>query len=143
MKLPLKIMASIAIFLLNYVALASPSSADYTQDKTGIVITADQPRFTIKLKSNPTTGYSWFLREYHPSFLEPIHYQFYPGDTKLVGASGADVWTFHVKPSAFVVPQQTIIRFVYLRPWEGQGQLQQAIFRVSTVTSSAHLPKEK
>src|SRR5690348_4318021 len=48
MKLRKKIIFSFIIFLLSHTVFA-----EYTQDKTGIMVTDDQPRFTLKLKSNP------------------------------------------------------------------------------------------
>ena len=130
----------ICLLSLFHVAVAEP--VIYTQDKTAITMTASNPQFTIKLISNPTTGYSWFLREYHPYFLEPVSHQFKSAEyKKLIGAPGYELWTFRVKPSAFKVPQQTVIRFIYTRPWENASRVQQVVFRVSTVTSASHLQK--
>jgi inhibitor of cysteine peptidase len=104
----------------------------YTQDKLAAVVTSDQPEFVIKLKSNPTTGYSWFLRDYNFELIVPISHVFEPAeDKKLLGAPGYETWIFKAKPAAFVVPQQTSIRFVYARPWEtGEGSMQ-LMFKVS------------
>jgi len=103
----------------------------YTEDKPNIIVTKDQPQFIIHLKSNPTTGYNWFLRDYDAKLITPIKHKYEAPNTKMMGASGYDIWIFSVKPAAFVVPQITQIRFVYTRPWETQGQVKPLVFRVS------------
>jgi inhibitor of cysteine peptidase len=109
-------------------------AAVYLQDKTAFIISSDKPVFVIKLKSNPTTGYSWFLRESNPELFEAVKHQYEaPADKKLMGASGYELWTFRAKPAAFVVPQQTAIRFIYTRPWETAENATQIVFKVATV----------
>lgn len=131
---------SAAIFLSSPVVHASSikreskTSSVYTEDKRAIMVTPETTQIVIKLKSNPTTGYSWFLREYTPSLIEPTKHVFEaPTDKKLMGAPGYEIWTFRVKPAAFIVPQQTVIRFVYLRPWEMVDNATQAVFKVATL----------
>lgn len=105
----------------------------YTEDKLSIMVQDKQPEFTIKLKSNPTTGYSWFLRSYDSNVLSPVKHHFVAAtDKHLVGAPGYELWTFRVKSAGFVVPQQTLIRFVYVRPWEVSDRATQYVFRVTT-----------
>src|SRR5205085_1476518 len=105
----------------------------FTQDKQNLMISAAQPEFTLQLKSNPTTGYSWFLREYNESLIVPVKHVFQaPQKSTLMGAPGLDLWTFKMKPSAFIVPQQTLIRLVYARPWQSNDGGTQLIFRIST-----------
>lgn len=106
----------------------------FTEEKLSIIITSQQPVFIIKLKSNPTTGYSWFLRDYCSKIIVPVKHRFEASqDKKLVGAPGFELWEFHVKPDGFVVPQQTQIRFVYTRPWESGGEAKQLVFQLTTV----------
>lgn len=106
----------------------------YTEDKLNISLDPQHKEFVIKLKSNPTTGYSWFLREYNPNFIVPIKHSFQHGNEKMMGAPGYEFWTFRVKPSAFMVPHQLTIRFVYARPWQGADNSTQIIFRVTTMS---------
>lgn len=105
----------------------------FTEAKNNIAITSKNPIFYIKLKSNPTTGYSWFLREYDSQLLAPIAHQFQKNDDKklAMGAPGTEMWTFKVKPKAFIVPQQTVLRFVYMRPWQDNDNSKQMLFRVT------------
>lgn len=125
-------------FKLSFAAIAAIYSvlacADniYTEDKPNINITSKQPEFVLKLKSNPTTGYSWFLREYDANLISPIKHSFQAANNGLVGSSGFDFWTFKVKPAGFTVPQQTVIRMVYARPWATSDNPTQVVFRIST-----------
>jgi inhibitor of cysteine peptidase len=122
----------LAILFYSQLVNAQANSI-YNEDKTGVYVKAEQSQFQIQLKSNPTTGYSWFLREYDSNLIKPIKQEFVaPKDKKLMGAPGYEVWTFQVKPAGFTVPQQSVIRFVYSRPWDGSDQSKQLVFRVST-----------
>jgi inhibitor of cysteine peptidase len=105
----------------------------YTEDKLNIVVDPHHSVFIIKLKSNPTTGYSWFLREYNSNLLAPIKHGFQQPNTALIGAAGYESWTFRMKPAAFIVPHQLPIRFVYARPWQGADNSTQIVFRVTTL----------
>jgi len=106
----------------------------YSQDKQTILVTSSQPGFIYKLKSNPTTGYSWFLREYDPRFITPVNHRFEKGEGNLMGAPGFEYFTFRVKAVAFDVPHQTIIRFTYVRPWQSDDNGAQLLLRVTTIS---------
>lgn len=109
------------------------NSTGYTEDKPVISVTAEHPQFVVRLKSNPTTGYSWFLRDYNSEFIKPIHHVFEaPANKKLMGAPGYEVWTFEVKPEAFTVPHQMVVRFAYVRRWEVSDNAKQVVFKVTT-----------
>lgn len=116
----------------NKTAPAPVDSTVYTEDKPNISVDAKHPDFTLKIKSNPTTGYAWFLREYDSNLITPVKHSFAAPETNLLGAPGFEIWTFHVKPTGFVVPQQTIIRMIYARPWQGSDSSTQLVFRIST-----------
>jgi inhibitor of cysteine peptidase len=113
------------------VAYASDNNV-YSEDKPNIAIDAQHSEFVIKLKSNPTTGYAWFLREYNHNLITPVKHTFQGPSTKLMGAPGYELWTFKMKPDAFIVPQQMTIRFIYARPWQGADSSTQVVFRVTT-----------
>lgn len=122
--------------MLSLLAMNSVYAVDentYTEDKLAVMVQSKQPTFTIKLKSNPSTGYSWFLRGYDAKLITPVKHQYEAAkDRKLIGAPGFEKWVFSVKPAGFIVPQQTIIRFTYARPWDVNEQSTQVVFRVST-----------
>lgn len=124
------------LLLVSTTVFAEDEKSVYTEDKLGIMVTAGHPEFTIKLKSNKTTGYSWFLNSYDARLVQPVKASYEaPTDKKLMGAPGFEVWTFRLKPEAFTVPQQTQIRFVYVRPWDKAEAAKVLNFRVSTVSA--------
>ncbi|MDR3492880.1 MAG: protease inhibitor I42 family protein [Gammaproteobacteria bacterium] len=117
----------------GYVWSADKDANVYTQDKVTIMVAAHQPEFTIKLKSNPTTGYSWFLKEYPKKLIEPVkHVYEAPQNKKLMGAPGYEFWTFKMKSESFVVPHHVMIQFVYARPWEKHVSTKPLIFTIIT-----------
>ena len=105
----------------------------YNEDNTNIMVSRDHPEFTLKLKSNPTTGYSWFLREYDANLIEPIGKHYQGPDKALIGAGGYELWNFKMKPAAFLVPHQTALRMNYARPWNKLDSGSQLVFHVTTV----------
>jgi inhibitor of cysteine peptidase len=135
-----KIFAMLLIlFAVNSVVAGTKSSATeqaanvYTENKAAVIVLSDHPEFTIKLQSNPSTGYTWFLRSYDANLLQPTkHVYEASANKKLMGAPGYEIWTFHVKQAGFTVPMQTFIRFVYARPWESDQQAKQIVFSVTT-----------
>ncbi|OAI48578.1 hypothetical protein AYO45_04710 [Gammaproteobacteria bacterium SCGC AG-212-F23] len=115
-----QLMMVLLVCLSSFAFAENP--AMYTQEKPVVMVQRLQPEFVIQLKSNPTTGYSWFLRSYDANLLTPVKHVFQAtSNKKLIGAPGYELWTFKVKPEAFSVPHQTEIQFVYQRPWEAAG----------------------
>jgi len=104
----------------------------YDETKLNIMVNVKQPEFILKLKSNPTTGYSWFLREYDPNLIAPVRHSYQQPVKELIGSAGFETWMFRVKSAGFNVPQQTTIRMVYARPWQGNDNSTQLVFRIST-----------
>lgn len=98
----------------------------FTDPSKAIIVTKSSPSFTITVQSNPTTGYSWFLKGYTTNLLVPVENKFYPpqqtgSDKLVVGIPGYEEWTFRAKPEAFVVPQLASVTLIYLRPWDEQS----------------------
>lgn len=120
------------LLLCSSYAFATEALTTVTTDKPNFAITAKHPIFVVKLKSNPTTGYSWFLREYNSNLIVPIKHTYEAENKKLVGSFGYEYWTFQVKKAAFLVPQQTALKFVYTRPWENSDTPKLAMFWVAT-----------
>ncbi len=121
---------------MSYAQTTHTPPSIYTEAKPAVMATKNQSQFVIQLKSNPTTGYAWFLRDYNGDLIQPVKHEFKPAeDKKLMGAPGYELWTFKVKAAGFVVPQQTTVRFVYTRPWEVVDSTTQLIFKVTTSPS--------
>lgn len=112
---------TIALFLgmicwLN-AAFADTTVPVYTEKNTSIAVSAKQPTFTLKLKSNPTTGYSWSLQPVNSKVIELVKHSFQAPKNGLIGQSGFEVWTFLLKPASFANPQPITIQMLYARPW--------------------------
>src|SRR3990167_9939563 len=118
MKMWNKIKYSLAIGIIFLNPVVYAETTVYTEDKPAILLTPAQPEFVIKLKSNATTGYSWFLRKYDPHFVQPVKHVYQASTSQLVGSPGFELWTFRAKPTAFIVPQVSAIYFIYARPCE-------------------------
>lgn len=116
------------LFLLTLVISANvlaqddaTSNDDSTEDEMynskAIVLDNNHKEFTIQLPSNPTTGYSWFLKDYDDRFISPVKHQYISPKDARAGAGGMETWTFKATRAAFYVPQMTQISFVYAQPW--------------------------
>jgi inhibitor of cysteine peptidase len=87
-------------------------------DETAITVKAPG-EFSIKIESNPTTGYSWWLQE--PGKEEKTLVKFKektveePGEQSRprLGAPTYEIFTF-----ATLHPGETVIELLYRRPWE-------------------------
>ena len=114
---------SIALMCFFAVTAFATQSMTVTSPNKPIVITSKKDRaFKITLKSNPTTGFSWFLKGYNHKLVKPVSQKYISPKTKMMGAGGYAVWTFKLKKKAFVVPQTTVITMVYQRPWTVEGK---------------------
>lgn len=111
-----------ASLLLWMILLSSLVHADTAagQDPTTVIVDHNQSGFTVRLKANPTTGYSWFLQQYDNTLVTVQDHQYQAPTSQLVGAGGVDVWHFKLTPQAQLGPVTTQIHFVYARPWEIQ-----------------------
>lgn len=108
---------STIIYVQNLIA----ADNSYTEQEV-INIYSDTGEFRINLKSNSTTGYSWYLENYDSNLLVPIKQKYQSSQPKknkkpLLGAGGTETWTFKAVKNAFSVPRVSKIKFVYMRPW--------------------------
>jgi inhibitor of cysteine peptidase len=72
---------------------------------------------TVRLGSNPTTGYSWGDAEItHPDVIKQVSRNYEePTATGIVGAGGTEVWVFHVADTGLAM-----IKLSYGRSWESE-----------------------
>lgn len=107
---------------INALAQSSDTSTPFNSPDHPIVVSADNPSFTLHLKSNPTTGFFWYLGKHNHYQLVALNHRFIaPKNKKMVGAPGEETWTFGVQKSAFNVPRIFKIHFTYTRPWTTQN----------------------
>jgi inhibitor of cysteine peptidase len=117
----------IARFFIGMVLLASviglagcggPKPVTVTKADSGSTVTlAEGQDLVIELESNPSTGYTWEVKEIDPGVLEqagdPEYKQPAKSDPQLVGQGGTQVFTFHAAGKG-----TTIIQLIYHRTWE-------------------------
>ena len=93
----------------------------FTPHKTPIIVTQKNPEFTITLKSNRTTGFSWGVKKIDSKMMTLVCHKYVaPQDKKLVGAPGYEEWTFKaIYPTTykFAVNQVGHVVMQYARPW--------------------------
>lgn len=123
-----------AFLLISLTAIhavcAEPASV-YMENQTSIRIDRSQPSFSLKLKSNPTTGYSWFLLNYDKGLIKPTGHEYIKPDSKMVGQGGYEIWSFEVLFSDLNGPKNTKILMEYKRPWEIAGSSKKVAYLVT------------
>lgn len=83
-------------------------------DRACVLSTKAGKEVTIRLDSNPTTGYSWQLAEpYDESIVRLLEAEYTPPTTRRVGAGGKESWTFLALKKGTAK-----ISLKYVRPWE-------------------------
>ena len=71
-------------------------------------------KITVKLCSNPTTGFKWGYETIGEIILKEEDHDFEEPDSDIAGADGKEVWTFEA-----IEEGTTEIMMEYSRPWEG------------------------
>lgn len=104
----------------------------FTDPTRAITITADNPEFSIRLKSNPTTGYRWYLKALPSTWLEVLGEDYVPSNTTAVGAGGEETWHFKVLPEGFKARMLLSIEFVSVQAWNMKGPSTTQSFYVVT-----------
>ena len=134
MKIFIQAFVFVAIILFSTAWAAKEASTPvYTQKTPYIHVSASDPQFTVTLISNPTTGYSWFLKNPHPD-LELIRHHFQTASqTTLIGAPGSELWVFKVRAKAFATaPLKIPLQLIYVRPWEKARPAETVVFWITT-----------
>ena len=102
----------------------SEKTEDYLNPGEPIMVKAGQI-FTIRMESNPTTGYGWQLSKTLDNKISLVTNAYIPPDSKLCGAGGHEVWTFKA-----VGEGQMEISMNYVRPWEKDQPARTNVFTV-------------
>ena len=71
-------------------------------------------KITVKLCSNPTTGFQWAYETTVEDVLKEEDHDFEEPEGDVVGAASIEVWTFEA-----VEKGTTEVRMEYSQPWEG------------------------
>ena len=105
-----------------------------------VMLKPGQRNFVVKLSSNRSTGYGWYLIDhgYNPMTLQPVQYEYVLPSKKMgmTGVPGVAEFTFRLSETSpmTVVPMVTTINFAYMRPWEANPSKanQQKVVVIST-----------
>src|SRR3989338_9718447 len=136
----IKVLMISVLLLLGIPALADhdhshKNRASIITHKT-VMVSEQSPVFTLKMPSNPSTGYSWFLVKYDHQLLTPLGRHYFPPKESKPGASGEEEWQFRVKSRTFSVPRVTHIILKYVRPWIGTQPAEKRVFTVVIQSAS-------
>ena len=118
-------------FLIGAVACLTLGSlivgcASTAVDSQNMINASVGETFTITLRGNPTTGYSWDATEIPAEItLTEKHYEQDKTDPMMVGVGG----TFHFRFKA-VKKADAAIHFEYRRPWENLPAVEVRSYRV-------------
>ena len=115
MKVKLYLAMLTLLIGVNASAVKNEPVTDFSKPIVRQLATAE---FSVRLTTNATTGYQWFLQAYDSEFVRPLNQRHEPAKSKLEGASGSDVWRFRLRKRAFIVPMMLHLRWEYRRPWE-------------------------
>jgi predicted secreted protein len=85
------------------------------------ILTKTQPVYSLRLNSNATTGYAWFLVSYPHRLIKVVQHRYVAPKRKMPGAGGYEVWQFKAKKAALAYPQVIQVKMLYARPWEVQN----------------------
>lgn len=114
-------MRMLAIILCALILSSASSLLPAKENHVGIsniikIVTHVGDTVSIGLPSNPTTGYSWRLKEPHrKDILEFTGSEYIPDGNAQLGSGGKEVWNFKATAEG-----ATPLVFIYKRPWEGR-----------------------
>ena len=102
------------LILLTACAAGTPVHTRVHQIDSGRTLVMEPgDTLEIVLDGNPTTGYSWSLEPWDTGVIEETGQPVYRSGSDAIGAGGQ--YTFYFRASS---PGQTILRFMYHRPFE-------------------------
>src|ERR1035437_8662366 len=102
----------LTVAIVAYSQGSTEKTEEYLNPGEPIQVKAGQ-NFTIRMESNPTTGYGWQLSKALDNKISLVTNAYIPPDSKLMGAGGHEVWTFKA-----IEQGQAEISMKYVRPWE-------------------------
>lgn len=115
-----------AVFALSMISGASAAHVNgtYVVPVNKTVNTHLNDKFTIKLASNPTTGYGWNL-QYNHQLLKLVSSTFIPSNSKLTGAPGVQKYIFKA-----IKKGNTKIDLTYVRSWDKKHPAKEIVYHV-------------
>lgn len=119
------------LFSCLFLSFLTTYAVTFTNPNKPLQVTAANPTFTIRMASNPTTGYSWILKKYNKHYLKLIDHHYVKPQQAMPGAGGYEEWNFKVSPLAFKKSTSIKLNMFYSRPWE-KNFVKKVQFRIMT-----------
>ncbi len=113
----------LVLFLLTLVAAGKTVLLDETDNHTHVALYVGDS-ISLKLKSNPTTGFSWSVADL-PAFLQQLESKAETGKGGHLGEPGFQYFTFKAKLAG-----ESTLKLNYARPFE-KNKLPASTFIVS------------
>lgn len=101
------------VILLALAACSAPAAKLKLADSGSTLDLKSGQTFTVTLAGNPTTGYTWELKEIDPAVVELVGEPEYKSDSALIGSGGVFSYKFKT-----VAAGTSNLKLVYHRPWE-------------------------
>ena len=107
MKLIKILYCAVLVIIIASAACAKDKDIESLSVKSGSL-------FTITLRCNPTTGYSWKIAKISgASVIKEVSSVYLPDNTGLTGSGGRQIWKLKALKCG-----SASIEFAYQRPWE-------------------------
>jgi len=110
------------------VRIADPLALNEEFSGKTLFISKDFQLFSVVLEGNPTTGYSWEVKDFDQNLLKLLGEPIYTtqSTTNVVGAGGKFTFSFLTQGKA----GEATLDFIYLRPWESVPPLKEFTLKV-------------
>ena len=108
----IKIVAVFIIGLLSLTVVSGTFAANPSNQSTVNINVKVNQVFTVKLESNPSTGYQW-SPVFNLKFLKLLSSTYQPSSGELCGTPGTQTFRFKA-----IKPGETVLVMKYARPWE-------------------------
>lgn len=106
-----------------------------TDPSKSIIVSRNNPTFSIKLNSSPKGGALWLLKEIDTNLITPLRVVYHHNVSKKGNKTGYEEWFFHVNAHAFQVPRITGITMLSAQP-DNMQNVQGSGFRVIISTAN-------
>ncbi len=108
-------MKRLTLFLCSIMLAAVACSSTKELSTTSTETVKSGKKFTLSMKSNPSTGYRWVWANKAEAAADSVSYEFVADEnkSKMMGAGGTDTWTFKAKAEG-----ADSLVFLYVRPWD-------------------------
>ncbi len=118
-----RLQQAVVVFILGLMLLSGGAQAaeknatidlDATNNATNVSVACGQ-ELLVRLKENPSTGYTWNVLQQDSHLLELISKTFIPPEKSIPGAPGKALFVFKA-----INPGETKLELGYFRTWEGE-----------------------